>query len=93
MDRFGPPPPVVQQLLWLAELRINAHRWQIGTIHLEDQYVVFGYASARQIRELAAQSGGALRVVDGQTAYLPLDGGETEPEAIRRRVKSLLQPK
>ena len=49
------------------------------------------YASARRIRELAAQSGGALRVVDGRTAYLPLDGGVAEAEAIRRRVKSLLQ--
>ncbi len=32
-----------------------------------------------------------MRVVDGRTAYLPLDGG-AEPEALRRRVKSLLQP-
>ncbi len=93
LDRFGPPPPVVLQLLWLAELRIDAHRWQIGTIHLEDQYVVFGYASAQKIHELAAQSGGALRVVNGRTAYLPLDSGERAPEALRRRVKSLLQPK
>ena len=79
-------------MLWLAELRIAAHRWQISSIHLEDQYVVFGYASERRIRELAAQSGGALRVVDGRTAYLPLDRAACEPEAIRRRVKSLLQP-
>ncbi|MGO8689757.1 MAG: transcription-repair coupling factor [Thermoguttaceae bacterium] len=91
VDRFGPPPAVVEQLLALAELRIAAHRWQISAIHLEDQYAVFEYASAGRIRELAAQSGGALRVVDGRTAYLPLDGSVAEGEAVRRRVKSLLQ--
>ncbi len=90
-DRFGPPPPVVEQLLWLAELRMAAHHWQIQSIHLEDQYVVFVYASERRIRELASQSGGVLRVVDGRTAYLPLDPSGLEPEAIRRRVKALLQ--
>ncbi len=92
-DRFGPPPPEVQHILWLAELRIAAHAWQIHTIHLEDQYVVFGCASERKMNELAAQSGGALRVVDARTAYLPFDGDAASPEAIGSRVKSLLQPK
>ncbi len=50
------------------------------------------YTSEPRIRQLAAQSGGALRVVDGRTAYLPLDGSGAEPEALGRRVKSLLQP-
>ena len=93
VDRFGPPPPVVQQLLGLTELRIAAHRWQINSIHLEDQYAVFSYTSGRLIHELAAQSGGALRVVDNRTAYLPLDGDLASPETVRQRVKSLLQPK
>ena len=60
-DRFGPPPPEVQHVLWLAEVLIAAHDWQIHTIHLEDQYVVFGYTSEPKISELAAQSGGAAR--------------------------------
>ena len=92
-DRFGPPPPLVEHLLWLAELRIAAHRWRIESIHLEPPYVVFRYRSARLIRELAAQSGGKLRVVDNQSAYLPLEGDKESPESIRRQVKSLLQPK
>ena len=58
-DRFGPPPPLVEYLLWLAELRVAAHRWQIESIHLEPPYVVFRYRSARLIRELADQSGGS----------------------------------
>ncbi len=90
-DRFGPPPPLVEHLLWLAELRIAAHRWRIESIHLEPPYVVLRYRSGQLIRELAAQSGGKLRVVDNRSAYLPLDGDKESPESIRRQVKSLLQ--
>jgi transcription-repair coupling factor (superfamily II helicase) len=90
-DRFGPPPPLVEYLLWLAELRIVAHRWRIESIHVEPPYVVFRYRSARLIRELADQSGGRLRIVDTQSAYLPLEGDRESPESIRRQVKSLLQ--
>ena len=43
------------------------------------------------IRELVAQNGGKLRVVDSQSAYLPLEGDQESPESIRRQVKSLLQ--
>ncbi len=91
-DRFGSPPPLVEHLLWVAELRIAAHRWRIESIHLEPPYVVFRYRSDRLIRELAAQNGGKLRVVDSQSAYLPLEGDKESPESIRRQVKSLLQP-
>ena len=90
-DRFGPPPPLVEYLLWLAELRIAAHRWRVESVHVEPPYVVFRYRSARLIRELADQSGGKLRIVDAQSAYLPLEGDKESPESIRRQVKSLLQ--
>jgi transcription-repair coupling factor (superfamily II helicase) len=36
-DRFGPIPERVEWLLRLAELRLLAARWQIGTIRLEGQ--------------------------------------------------------
>ena len=91
-DRFGPPPPLVEHLLWLAELRVAAYRWRIDSIHLEPPYVVFRYRSTALIRELAAQNGGKLRVVDNQSAYLPLEGDRQSPQSIRQQVKSLLQP-
>ncbi len=91
-DRFGLPPPLVQRLIALAELRIAAHRWQIDSIHIEDQYVVFGYTLADQIRRLVDRSGGRLRVVDGRSAYLPLGKELTQPDAIFGEVKSLLRP-
>ena len=80
VDRFGAPPPLVQHLLEMAEIRIAAHRWRITSIHLEDQYAVFTYSSARQIQQLAALSGGRLRVVDAQSAYLPLDRKLRRPD-------------
>jgi hypothetical protein len=75
----------------LAAVRIAAHHWGIKSIHLEDQYAVFVYTSGQLIAQLAAASGGRLRVVDAQSAYLPLDNGVAQPEMIFREVKSLLQ--
>lgn len=90
-DRFGPPPPLVQHMLWLAEIRIAAHRWRIRAIHLEDQYAVFAYASGRKIEELARASRGRLRIVDAHSAYLPLESPPDNSERVVAEVKSLLQ--
>jgi transcription-repair coupling factor (superfamily II helicase) len=90
-DRFGAPPPMVEHLLTLAEIRIAAHRWQITTIHLENDFAVFRYASAGRIRELAATNGGKLRIVDGKSAYLPLEKGVAHQKSVLAQVKSLLQ--
>ena len=90
-DRFGAPPPMVQHLLELAEIRIAAHRWRIKSIHLEDQYAVFAYTSGRLIGQLAGQSGGRLRVVDAQSAYLPLGAGVAANGSAMAEVKALLQ--
>jgi len=91
-DRFGSPPPVVQRLLLLAELRIAAQRWMIDAIHMEDNYVVFEYASGREIRRLANASDGRLRVVDERSAYLPLEKEVTQADEVLNQIKSLLQP-
>ena len=90
-DRFGPPPPTVQRLISLAELRIAAHRWKISAIRLEDDYVVFDYRAGPLIRQLASQSGGRLRVVDEQNAYLPMEKGVRDSGQVVAQVKSLLQ--
>ena len=89
-DRFGPPPATVGHLLSLAEIRLDAHHWQIDSIHMEEPYMVFTYTSARLMRLLAAANGGRLRIVDARSAYLPLDQGVTEPAAIHEIVKALL---
>jgi transcription-repair coupling factor (superfamily II helicase) len=90
-DRFGPPPLPVEHLLSLAEIRLLAHHWQIDSIHIEDQYMVFTYTSARLINQLAAANGGRLRVVDARSAYLPLDQEVKNPAIVHGIAKSLLQ--
>lgn len=92
VDRFGPPPEVVQHLLELARLRVWAHRWGVNSIRLEDRYAVFDYTSREKLSRLVAKSGGRLRVADAASAYLPLAKGVTNSAAIFAEVKSLLRP-
>ena len=91
VDRFGPRPEVVDRLISLCELRIGAHRFGIDSIHVEDRYVVFGYTSAAQIQRLARATGGRLRVVDDQSAYLPMEKEVLLSGEVHQAVKSLLQ--
>jgi transcription-repair coupling factor (superfamily II helicase) len=78
-------------LLSLAALRIDAHRWQIHSIHLEDGFAVLGYASKSKIEALNQQRHGVLRIADDQSAYLPLSTEINDSSAIMNRLKSLLQ--
>ena len=91
-DRFGPVPEVAGRLIELARLRIFATGWQIHSIHVEDGYLVFGFASRQRIDELKESSSQTLRIVDERTAYLPLGKAVTDGLAIYEAAKSLLQP-
>ncbi|MGC3970846.1 MAG: transcription-repair coupling factor [Pirellulales bacterium] len=51
-DRFGPRPDAVERLLERMELRVLAHGWGIESIHVEEKYVVFGYADRTKIERL-----------------------------------------
>jgi transcription-repair coupling factor (superfamily II helicase) len=98
-DRFGPPPEPAEWLLRLAELRLLAAHWKVERVYLEapaegssePTYVVLRYRSARRIKELAARSGGKLRIVDEVSAYRPLTPAEMEPEALEALLKELLR--
>jgi transcription-repair coupling factor (superfamily II helicase) len=92
IDRFGPRPIEVDRLLSLSELRIWAHQWGIDNIHLEDAFAVLRYADRQRIEQVAARSRGRLRIVDGESAYLPLGKALPPAEEILQSVKSLLRP-
>ena len=47
LDRFGPPPEVVERLLVISRLRIEAQRWLINRIRMEDRYLVLDYLAPR----------------------------------------------
>src|SRR5439155_9133751 len=99
-DRFGQPPEAVEWLLRLAELRLLATRWQLGTVHLEGKGltdpgapvdVVLGYRHRKRAEKLAARSEGLLRIVDDHSAYFRLRPGELEPPALYAALKHLLR--
>jgi len=90
-DRFGPMPPVVERLLTLNAIRLEAQRWLIESVRIEDRYVVFAYTSAPLIRQLAAESRGRVRVVDQRNAYLPMGQELTEADQVLGEIKLLLQ--
>jgi transcription-repair coupling factor (superfamily II helicase) len=93
IDRFGPLPWPAENMLTEAELRILAERWQLARIHVEDEYAVLTYRSARRIEALAKAKPGKVRVVDDRTAYVPLDVEEKFPKGsiVAPAVKALLQ--
>ena len=96
-DRFGTPPPEVDQLAELAKLRIWAHRRGLASVHLEDRYAVFSAPKAVAIHNLREHSRGRVRVADPQSGYLPLpnlvhDGKALDAAAVLAAIKSLLQP-
>jgi transcription-repair coupling factor (superfamily II helicase) len=91
-DRFGAPPDPVERMLALAELKLDAAVWQIAGIHVEDFYLVFEYTQASRIKQLAKLTQGALRVVDGRSAYYTLAARNMPPDAIIAAAKSVLRP-
>jgi transcription-repair coupling factor (superfamily II helicase) len=98
-DRFGPLPEAVLWLLRLAELRLMAARWHVGSLHLEKSGdkltgptdVVLGYRNPQRIKRLAAQSEGRLRIVDASSAYYRLEASELKPLAMYATLKHLLR--
>jgi transcription-repair coupling factor (superfamily II helicase) len=92
VDRFGEPPPPVERLLSLAELKMDAASWQISAVFIENDFVVFRYDNRPRIEQLARQHKGKLRIVDDKSAYLPLPKDLTETDRIWRIVKALLRP-
>jgi transcription-repair coupling factor (superfamily II helicase) len=92
VDRFGPRPAEVDRMLQLAQLRIWAHSWQLESLHVEERYLVLGYRNRRRVEQLAKKSGGRLRIVDEQSAYLPIPPEVAEPDALLPLAQSLLRP-
>jgi transcription-repair coupling factor (superfamily II helicase) len=90
IDRFGPPPAVVTQMLELAELRLLAHQWGIAAIDVEDRFVVLHYTSSRLMKQLAARSD-RIRIVDAESAYVPVGREAAADGRCVGIVKSLLK--
>ena len=89
-DRFGPLPLQAENLCAEAELRILAERWQLGRIHVEDEYVVLTYRSAKRIATLAKLHPKRVRIADEKTAYVPIEEKRPHGSTVAAIVRPLL---
>ena len=92
VDRFGAIPSVVERLLTLTALKLDAAVWQISSIYIENQFIVFRYEQRERIEQLAKAGGGKLRIVDDKSAYLPLAATDRTPERLLAVVEKVLRP-
>jgi transcription-repair coupling factor (superfamily II helicase) len=90
-DRFGPPPEEAEWMLRLGELRLLAARWQIASLHRENQDLVFEYRSGKLALKLADRSEGRMKVVDEKNVYLRLRPGEDEPADLFGLLRHVLR--
>ncbi len=90
IDRFGPLPPQAEHLMTEAELRILAERWGLERIHVEDEYAVLTYRSARRIEKLARLRPGQIRVVDEKSVYVPLEDKRPHGSIVAPILQALL---
>jgi transcription-repair coupling factor (superfamily II helicase) len=86
-DRFGKIPSPTENLLRIAELRIDATLWLIQSISVEDNRLVMRYADRNRMEQLAKFHKG-LRIANRQAAYHALPDSDFDAIAL---VQSLLQ--
>ncbi|HMB08413.1 MAG TPA: transcription-repair coupling factor [Isosphaeraceae bacterium] len=91
VDRFGPLPPPAANLCAEAELRILAERWQLERIHVEDEYIVLTSRNPKRINTLAKLRPERVRIVDEETAYVPIEGKRPHGSVVAASVRPLLQ--
>jgi transcription-repair coupling factor (superfamily II helicase) len=91
VDRFGALPAQVERMLELSEMRLNATIWQIVSITVEDQYLVFGYADRQRMEQLVRVFRGPLRIADQKSAYLKVPQAATDRSAFLEAAKSVLR--
>lgn len=81
-DAFGPPPPDVQTLLTLAEIRVLAVPWGVRSIVLAPPDVIFSIDSPQQAEALFATGPGSPRLPDPNTVHWRLPKRLLEPPAL-----------
>src|SRR5262245_35783818 len=90
-DRFGPVPDPAEWMLKLAELRLLAGRWQIGSVPRDGPALIFAYRSPKLAKRLADRSNGRMKVIDEKNIYCRLRLGEDDVESLYRLLRHLLR--
>ena len=91
IDRFGPIPEPVRDLLLLSELKLEAAVWQIVSIRVEGRHLVFRYSHRGRVEQLAQLRQKQLRIVDDHSAYLTIPKGFADSRQLTEWAKSTLR--
>ncbi|NDC54163.1 MAG: transcription-repair coupling factor [Planctomycetia bacterium] len=94
-DRFGPLPGEARRLLDYARLRVAAAAHGIDTIGREAGMIMIGHHESERIdrlRQAAGKKGREVRIVDRNTAVVPLSPDTvSDPDKLLTSVRSLLR--
>ncbi len=83
-DVYGQVPAEIETLLELAQIRIQASKWDIKSIITSGKNLIFSFnAQAEQkVKPLFAKVSGDVKIVDPKTAYLRLSESYFEPKTL-----------
>jgi transcription-repair coupling factor (superfamily II helicase) len=73
-ERFGPVPILVERLLQLFELRLDAAVWQVRSVTTQGEFLVLTYGDRRRLEQLKKRSKRPVRIVDDKQAFVPIEG-------------------
>ena len=90
-DRFGQPPKPVLRLLELQALRIDSAVWQIISVRIEDNYLVYTYTDRARAEQLVSMSAGRLRIVDSDSLYQTLPRERMVPDEVIAESRAALR--
>ena len=68
-DAYGPPPPPVQTMLDLADLRLRAAPWKVRTVQRREPDLIFTVEDVRLADALFKGATGSVRLPDPQTVH------------------------
>jgi transcription-repair coupling factor (superfamily II helicase) len=94
-DRFGELPRPVYRLLELADLKMDATLWSVHAVRLEHQddidYLFLDFTDCGRIKQMSRQRDEPIRIIDNQTACVPLTEAADGEDALafaRRLLKT-----
>ncbi|MBN1344153.1 MAG: transcription-repair coupling factor [Phycisphaerae bacterium] len=90
-DAFGPYPGQVRTLLDLAEVRVRAGQWRIGSIIKKPPDLIFSVEHMGLMNDLFAGASGTVRMPDHQTLHWRLPSNYLEPPTMLTVLLRLLR--
>lgn len=90
IDRFGPIPHTVKNLLVESEVRIAAQTFKIHSLLRTNGSIIFCVESLKEVEHIFSKVKGAVRVIDNNELHLILPEKNMLPENSANYIKNLL---